>query len=188
LITLSALASTFGGIVTPICFAVFRLMNSNFVVASTGRSCGFVPVRILSTYQAPRWPVRYALGPYDNRIPFSSSQPDRGSLSCVAIAAILLQGSAKRPLTRTNMPSVVCLERVCTASSTSLTDLAGFSVSVSPSFIAASRKTFKVFSRPGTSPLALWSTATRRRLGTASLNSSRRLPRKFQDQRKRSPL
>ena len=32
LITLSALTSTFGGIVRPICFAVFRLMmNSNFI-------------------------------------------------------------------------------------------------------------------------------------------------------------
>jgi hypothetical protein len=39
LITLSALASTLGGIVRPICFAAFRLMmNSNFVGCSTGRS------------------------------------------------------------------------------------------------------------------------------------------------------
>ena len=37
LITLSALTSTFGGIVRPICFAVFRLItNSNFVGRSTG--------------------------------------------------------------------------------------------------------------------------------------------------------
>src|SRR5262245_37724028 len=50
LITLSALASTFGGIVRPICFAVLRLMtSSNFVGCSTGRSAGFVPFRILST-------------------------------------------------------------------------------------------------------------------------------------------
>ncbi len=35
--TLSACTSTFGGIVTPICFAVFRLMmNSNFFGCSTG--------------------------------------------------------------------------------------------------------------------------------------------------------
>jgi len=34
--TLSALASTFGGKVTPICLAVFRLMiNSNFIGCST---------------------------------------------------------------------------------------------------------------------------------------------------------
>jgi len=47
---LSALANTFGGIVKPICFAVFKLMmNSNFVGASTGKSAGFVPLRILST-------------------------------------------------------------------------------------------------------------------------------------------
>ena len=45
--TLSALASTFGGIVRPICFAVFRLItNSNFVGCSTGRSAGFAPFRI----------------------------------------------------------------------------------------------------------------------------------------------
>src|SRR5262249_58693945 len=37
-ITLSALASTFGGIVTPICFAAFRLMmNSNFFGCSIGK-------------------------------------------------------------------------------------------------------------------------------------------------------
>jgi hypothetical protein len=50
LITLSALASTLGGIVRPICFAVLRLMiNSNFVGCSTGRSAGLAPFRILST-------------------------------------------------------------------------------------------------------------------------------------------
>src|SRR5262249_51936943 len=55
LITLSALASTLGVIVRPICFAVFRLMtNSNFVGCSTGRSAGFAPLRILSTYVAAR--------------------------------------------------------------------------------------------------------------------------------------
>ena len=50
LITLSALASTFGGIVRPICLAAFRLItNSNFVGCSTGRSAGLAPFRILST-------------------------------------------------------------------------------------------------------------------------------------------
>src|SRR5499427_2909253 len=54
-ITLSARASTLGGIVRPICLAAFRLMiNSNFVGCSTGRSAGFAPFRILSTYVAPR--------------------------------------------------------------------------------------------------------------------------------------
>ena len=39
--TRSARASTFGGIVNPICLAAFRLMtNSNFVGCSTGRSAG----------------------------------------------------------------------------------------------------------------------------------------------------
>ena len=50
LMTLSALASTFGGIVRPICFAAFRLItNSNFIGCSTGRSAGLAPFRILST-------------------------------------------------------------------------------------------------------------------------------------------
>jgi hypothetical protein len=55
LITLSARASTLGGIVRPICLAAFRLMmNSNFIGCSTGRSAGFAPFRILSTYVAAR--------------------------------------------------------------------------------------------------------------------------------------
>ncbi len=50
LITLFALASTFGATVRPICFAVFRLiMNSNFFGCSTGKSEGLAPLRILST-------------------------------------------------------------------------------------------------------------------------------------------
>ena len=50
LITLSALTSTFGGIVRPICLAVFKLItSSNFVGCSTGRSAGLAPFRILST-------------------------------------------------------------------------------------------------------------------------------------------
>ena len=50
LITLSARASTFCGIVRPICLAVFRLItNSNFVGCSTGKSAGLAPFSILST-------------------------------------------------------------------------------------------------------------------------------------------
>jgi hypothetical protein len=50
LITLSALASTFGGIVRPICLAAFKLItSSNFVGCSIGRSAGLAPLRILST-------------------------------------------------------------------------------------------------------------------------------------------
>ena len=48
LTTLSARASTFGGIVRPICFAVLRLiMNSNFVGCSMGSSLGLVPFKNL---------------------------------------------------------------------------------------------------------------------------------------------
>src|SRR5215469_4830172 len=55
LITLSALASTLGGTVRPIWLAVLRLItSSNFVGCSTGRSAGFAPFRILSTYLAAR--------------------------------------------------------------------------------------------------------------------------------------
>ena len=44
--TLSTRNSTFGGIVTPICLAVFRLMmNSNLIGCSTGRSAGLVLLR-----------------------------------------------------------------------------------------------------------------------------------------------
>ena len=50
LISLFARASTSGGIVRPICFAVLRLItSSNFVGCSTGRSAGLAPLRILST-------------------------------------------------------------------------------------------------------------------------------------------
>jgi hypothetical protein len=50
LITLSARASTLGGIVRPICLAAFKLIaNSNFVGCSTGKSAGLAPFRILST-------------------------------------------------------------------------------------------------------------------------------------------
>ena len=50
LITLSTRYSTDSGIVRPICFAVLRLItSSNFIGRSTGRSAGFVPLRILST-------------------------------------------------------------------------------------------------------------------------------------------
>src|SRR5215475_8724022 len=69
-ITLSALASTFGGIVRPICLAVFRLItNSNFVGCSTGRSVGLAPFKILSTYTAACRYISKPLTPYDIRPP-----------------------------------------------------------------------------------------------------------------------
>jgi hypothetical protein len=50
LITRSALASTFGGIVRPICLAALRLItSSNLVGCSTGRSAGLAPRKILWT-------------------------------------------------------------------------------------------------------------------------------------------
>jgi hypothetical protein len=54
-ITSSARASIVGGTVRPNAFAVVRLMTrSNLVGCSTGRSAGFAPRRILSTYSAAR--------------------------------------------------------------------------------------------------------------------------------------
>src|SRR5262245_33832344 len=74
LMTLSALTSTFGGIVRPICFAVFRLMtNSNFSGCSTGNSCGFVPFRILSTNVAARLNKSERSVPYATRPPASTN-------------------------------------------------------------------------------------------------------------------
>src|SRR5262249_29953333 len=50
-ITSSARASSVGGTVRPIVFAVCRLMtNSNLVGCTTGRSAGFAPLRIRPVY------------------------------------------------------------------------------------------------------------------------------------------
>src|SRR5262249_46556806 len=52
-ITSSASASNFAGISIPRAFAVLRLTtSSNLVGCCTGKSAGFVPLRILSTYTA----------------------------------------------------------------------------------------------------------------------------------------
>src|SRR5262249_40167963 len=52
-ITASARARTVGGMVSPIALAVLRLIaSSSLVGSSTGRSAGFDPLRILSTYVA----------------------------------------------------------------------------------------------------------------------------------------
>jgi hypothetical protein len=49
LITLSALARMCGEMVTPICFAVFKLITiSNLVGCSTGMSAGLAPFKILA--------------------------------------------------------------------------------------------------------------------------------------------
>src|SRR5215831_16306396 len=63
-ITWSARARSEGGIVSPRALAVLRLMTrSNLVGCSTGRSAGFVPLRILSTYAAARPYISGRLGP-----------------------------------------------------------------------------------------------------------------------------
>src|SRR5262249_55902357 len=63
-ITSSARASSVGGTSRPRAFAVFRVrISSKLVGCSTGRSAGFVPLRIQSTYQAARSPKANRLGP-----------------------------------------------------------------------------------------------------------------------------
>src|SRR5262249_43522094 len=54
-ITSSARRSSAGGIVRPRAFAVLTLISSSyFAICSTGRLPAWVPLRILSTYAAPR--------------------------------------------------------------------------------------------------------------------------------------
>ena len=63
--TSSARASRLGGTVIPNALAVFILIViSNLVGACTGRSAGFSPLRIRSTYRAARWTASLVLGPY----------------------------------------------------------------------------------------------------------------------------
>src|SRR6266536_564804 len=55
-ILLSARSRTDCGIVMPSALAALRLTTSSkFVGCSTGRSAGFAPLRMRSTYQAKRW-------------------------------------------------------------------------------------------------------------------------------------
>src|SRR4030095_1221590 len=70
--TISARATTDGGIVIRSAFAVFSLTtSSNVVGCSTGRSAGFAPRRILSTYTAARCQAPGILVPYERRPPAS---------------------------------------------------------------------------------------------------------------------
>src|SRR5262249_48324298 len=70
--TMSARATSDCGIVMPSAFAVFSLTtSSNVVGCSTGRSAGFAPRRILSTYTAARCQAPGILVPYESRPPAS---------------------------------------------------------------------------------------------------------------------
>ena len=63
-ITSSARSSTVRGTEIPRALAVFRLMTSSYLVgACTGRSAGFSPLRMRSTYSAARLCMSLALGP-----------------------------------------------------------------------------------------------------------------------------
>src|SRR5262245_28384646 len=78
-ITSSARRRKASGIFSPSTLAVVRLTTrSNLVGCSTGRSAGFAPRRILSTYSAARRKRSGKFGPYDIRPPAStySRMPD----------------------------------------------------------------------------------------------------------------
>src|SRR5437660_11872714 len=74
LITLSDIASIFGGITRPICLAVFKLtVKINLVGFSIGSSAGFAPFRILSTKMAARRYESVRSAPNDIRPPASTN-------------------------------------------------------------------------------------------------------------------
>src|SRR5262249_44630311 len=63
-ITSSARASSVAGTSRPSALAVLRLISiSNLVGCSTGRSAGFAPLKILSTYSAARRSMTSGFGP-----------------------------------------------------------------------------------------------------------------------------
>src|SRR6516164_96200 len=63
-ITSSARASSVGGTVIPSAIAVLRLITSSYLVAAcTGRSAGFSPLRMRSTYSAARGEKSTRLAP-----------------------------------------------------------------------------------------------------------------------------
>src|SRR5690242_7203606 len=72
-ITLSARAIIVDGTSRPSAVAVLRLMaNSNLVGCSTGKSAGFTPLSIRSTYLAALRNIAGQLGPYDISAPAST--------------------------------------------------------------------------------------------------------------------
>src|SRR5205814_1708322 len=73
-ITSSALTSIACGIVMPSAMAALRLItSSNFVGCSMGRSPGFAPLSILSTYSATRRDRSTRCAPYERRPPASTN-------------------------------------------------------------------------------------------------------------------
>src|SRR5262249_8248644 len=70
-ITSSAMASSVGGTLSPSAAAVLRLIaNSNLVGCWIGRSPGFSPLRMRSTYDAACRNTSAVLAPWDMRPPF----------------------------------------------------------------------------------------------------------------------
>src|SRR5262249_12370027 len=72
--TSSARTSNVGGMVTPSALAVLRFIkSSNFVGCSMGRSAGFAPFGMASTYVAPRRFRSVRWGPWAISAPASAS-------------------------------------------------------------------------------------------------------------------
>src|SRR5262249_49144934 len=73
-ITSSASCWRCRGTSRPIAFAVLRLItSSNLVGACAGRSAGFAPLRMRSTYEAERRKISAESGPYDIRPPSAAN-------------------------------------------------------------------------------------------------------------------
>ena len=104
-ITLSAVASRFGGTVRPSALAVLRLMsNSYFDSCSTGRVPGGVPRKILSTYAAPRRASSLRSAAYASRPPPNAPSLNEwhdGKPWALAMSEICLANEKVKPLGQT---------------------------------------------------------------------------------------
>src|SRR6266498_789881 len=80
-ITSSARASSVAGTSRPSAFAVLRLITNSYLVgACTGRSAGFSPLRMRSTYSAARRYWFNAIAPTNNRDATAKDQYDLAKL------------------------------------------------------------------------------------------------------------
>src|SRR5262245_27734290 len=95
-ITSSARARSVAGTVMPSALAVFILMTSwKRVGCSTGKSAGWAPLRVLSTYTAALWKRPAYIAEYDISPPWSTNQrgtETAGTRYCSASSAARLLG------------------------------------------------------------------------------------------------
>jgi len=91
-ITSSASASTYGGMVSPMAFAVFEFGANRYCVGSSnGKSAGLVPLNSRSTIAAARSTVSFRSGPYD------INPPSRNDCGLQAIAERITATQECRP-------------------------------------------------------------------------------------------